>query len=397
MVSIRVKQLAFLFLSFYLLVLLLVIKLSHIVFIASFFWSLVASSLLMSYISLRRTRISVELPSGLSQGEEGAIIHRVEEAWFLLPQLTSQVVLPPSFGRMSPALISPTERIGRERFFAWKRGVYKIKELKITALDFLGILKLSKRQRIEGEIVIYPSYAKLSFFPPFGGKEEEVLEGGQPARGGVEFASVREWQPGEDIKDIHWRLMAKWGRLFLVLHTQAGARTQTIVIDCFSKGVFGDWQDDTFELSLRIAASLSWAVISNGGEVTLLYAKGDGSIVRSPHSSFLSLLEELARLEANSPLALPSLLVNTPIEEDSSLVILTSLPDTALLPFLQRQKEKGNVPFLLLMDASSFGREGWSAGKFLQAVKGLAVVDIIRKGENLKERLEKVWRMPYST
>lgn len=396
MVSTKVKQAAFIFLSFYLLILTFVIKLPHIVFILSFFWSLVLSSLLISYISLYRTKIGVEFPQGLSQGEEGVIIHRIQRSWLPLPQLTAQVVLPYPLVSIAPALLNLGEGRGEERFFAMKRGVYDIKELRITSLDFLGIFQLTRKQKIEREMVIYPSYVTFSPILAFVGRGEEGLGSSQPARGGVEFASVREWQGGESIRDIHWKLTAKWRRFFLILHTQAGSRSQTIAIDCSPNGVFGDLRDNTFELSLKVAASLSWATISNGGEVTLLYAKGDGSITRSSYSSFSPLLEELARLEANSPISLPSLLEEVPPSEETSLTIITSLPDDSLLPFLEKQSERGNPPFLLLMDGASFGKDGWFADQFLEAVRGFAVASLIRKGENLKESLGKIWGMRYS-
>lgn len=391
MVSTRVKQSAFVFLNFYLLILTFVIKLPHIVFITSFFWSIVLASLLISYLFLYRIKIIVEFPSGLSQGEEGVITHKIERMRFLLPQLTSQTLLPPPLVSIAPASLSSLEGRGGERFFATKRGVYRIKALRITGLDFLGIFELKRTQRIEGEIIIYPSYVKFSPVIPFGGGGEEGVGGSQPARGGVEFAAVREWQQGESEKDIHWKLMAKWGRPFVVLHTQAGSRSQTIAIDCSPKAVFGDLKDNTFELSLKVAASLSWATISNGGEVTLLYAKQDGESVISRHSSFISVLEELARLEANSPISLASLLRSSPFDEEASLTILTSLPDNSLIPFLQKQAESGNTPFLLLMDGASFGRKGWFAGDFIESVRGLSFVSVIRREDDLKERLEKIW------
>ncbi len=396
MVSIRVKQSAFLFLNFYLLTLTFVIKLPHIVFITSFLWSVLLASLFISYISLYGTKIRAEFPSRLSQGEEGVIIHRMEKIWFPLPHLTSRALLPPPLVSISPASLGFPQDRGEERFFATKRGAYKIKELRITAQDFLGIFQLSRRQKIEGEVVIYPSYVKFLTILSFAEKGVEGLGGSQPTRGGVEFASVREWQQGESAKDIHWKLTAKWRRFFVVLHTQAGSRSQTIAIDCSPKGVFGDLKDDTFELSLRVAASLSFATIFNGGEVTLLYAKEDGSIIHSRHSSFFPLLDELARLEAKSPINLPSLLTSVPLGEESSLTILTSLPDSSLIPFLEKQGEMGKISLLLLMDGASFGRKGWFANHFLEAVKGLAITGVIRREDNLEERLENLWGIRYS-
>ena len=387
----KVKQLALLFIGFYILILAFIIKLPHIVFIASFLWSLPLSSLLLSYFFLLKIKVSVELPSGLTQGEEGRIIHRIERGLFTPPMLTSRVVLPSPLVSLEPAYLSLSDGIGEERFFAMKRGVYRIGEVILSAWDFLGIFQIRRKQKVVGELIIYPSYVKFTSLLLFSGRGEEGMGGGQPARGGVEFASVREWQEGESLRSISWRLTAKWGRFFVVQHAQAGSRSQTIVIDCSPLGVFGDIKDNTFELSIKVAASLAWATITNGGDVTLVYGDAEGNPLISRHSSFFPILEELARLEAKSPLKLPALLSELNQGEGSSLVLLTSLPDDSLLPFLRSQRERGNLPFLLLMDASSFGRKGWLSASFLESAKGLAILALIRREDNLKERLEKLW------
>jgi uncharacterized protein (DUF58 family) len=290
-----------------------------------------------------------------------------------------------------PAKLDLSERTGEERFFATKRGLYRIEEAILSAWDFLGIFQIRRKQKVEGELIIYPSYVKFTSLFIFSGKGEEGMGGGQPARGGVEFASVREWQEGESLRSISWRLTAKWGRFFVVQHAQAGSRSQTIVIDCSPLGVFGDTKDNTFELSIKVAASLAWATITNGGDVTLVYVDAEGNPFLSRHSSFFPILEELARLEAKSPLKLSALLREVNLEENSSFVLLTSLPDESLLPFLRRQREMGNLPLLLLMDASSFGRKGWFSAPFLESAKELATVAVISREDNLKERLEKLW------
>lgn len=396
MAVLGVKRLGFVFLNIYLMIIAFVIKLPHIAFITAFFWSIVIASISISYLCVRKIKIRTELPTRMNQGEEGVITHTIEKMWFLLPQLSAQVILPPPLVNIAPASLSLPEGRGEERFFATKRGVYIINEVMITCLDFLGIFRFRKKQRIEGELVIYPSYVKISPIFLYSGKGEEGLGGSQPARGGVEFAAVREWQQGESERDIHWKLTAKWRKFFVVLHTQAGSRSQIIVIDCSNRGVFGDLKNNTFELSLKVAASLAWATISNGGEVTLLYSIGGEEIVTSQHSSFISVLEELARMEPNSTIGLSSLLDRATIDWSSTLTILTSLPDHSVVPFLQKAVQMGVIPFILLMNGASFGKEGWFANSFLGAVNRLANVGIISKEDNLKERLERLWGMHYS-
>ena len=387
----RLKQLALLFIGFYILILAIIIKLPHIVFIASFLCSLPLTSLLLTYISLLKIKVSIEPPSELTQGEEGVIIHRIEREWFIPPRFTSSSVLPSPLRNIEPASFNLNLSVGKERFFAVKRGVYKINRIILSAWDYLGIFQVRRRQKVEGELVIYPSYVKLTSVPYFAGRGEEGMGGAQPSRGGVEFASVREWQEGDDLRDVHWRLTAKWGRFFVVQRAQAGSRSQTIIIDCSARGVFGDVRDNTFELSLKVAASLSWATQTNGGDVTLIFTDSNGKPRSLRFTSFKPLLETLARLEANSNLPLPSLLDNIQLDEQSSLVILTSLPDESLFPFLKRQREMGNIPLLIVLDASSYGRKGWFPTPFIESAKGLARVAIIGKEDNLKERLEKLW------
>ncbi|MBC7328049.1 DUF58 domain-containing protein [bacterium] len=395
MVSRRVKQFALLFLSVYALILTFVIKLPHIIFITSFLWSIVISSIILSYYSLRKTKVSFQLPSEMTQGEEGFITYTIGSSWVLLPGLTVYADLPSPLVRIAPASFSPNEWTGQERFFALRRGVYRISELSIGGLDFLGVFQLNKKVKVDGEIIVYPFYVRLSPLLFSGGTGEEGMGGSQLSRGGVEFAGVREWEQGEDIRDVHWRLTAKWRKFFVVLHSQAGSKSQIIVIDCSPKGVFGSYVDNSFELALKIACSLAWTTISNGGELNLVYSNEEGKIIHSRHTEFATVQEELTRLEAVSPLTLSSLLEQFSLPKDFPLTILTSLPDLSLLPFLEEQSGQGNVPFVILIDGASFGKSGWLASQFVEAASRFAIVNVIGKGENLKERLEKIWGMRY--
>ncbi|NDD31197.1 MAG: DUF58 domain-containing protein, partial [Proteobacteria bacterium] len=60
----------------------------------------------------------------------------------------------------------------------------------------------------------------------FAGKYESLFKGQ-----GVEFAEVREYLPGDDVRTIDWNVTARTGRPFVKKHEEERELTVLLVVD----------------------------------------------------------------------------------------------------------------------------------------------------------------------
>jgi len=87
---------------------------------------------------------------------------------------------------------------------------------------------------------------------------------------GVEFAEVREYEPGDDIRTIDWNVSAKMGHPFVKKFTEERELTVMLVVDASASGRFGTAPSTKLETAAEIAALLAFSAIRNNDRVGLL-------------------------------------------------------------------------------------------------------------------------------
>ncbi|NOY53385.1 MAG: DUF58 domain-containing protein [Deltaproteobacteria bacterium] len=86
---------------------------------------------------------------------------------------------------------------------------------------------------------------------------------------GMEFAEVREYQPGDDIRTIDWNVTARTGRPFVKSFQEERELTVMLLVDISASGSFGTFRTKN-EVAAEIAATLSFSAIKNQDKVGLL-------------------------------------------------------------------------------------------------------------------------------
>ena len=95
-----------------------------------------------------------------------------------------------------------------------------------------------------------------------------------PAQRGEEFRGVREYQPGDDSRCVHWRSTARWDRLMVRQHEAELGCAVCIVVDLRADHL----TPDSLERSLEAAASVACTVLAqNNSEVRLTTSLGETS------------------------------------------------------------------------------------------------------------------------
>jgi uncharacterized protein (DUF58 family) len=87
---------------------------------------------------------------------------------------------------------------------------------------------------------------------------------------GIEFADVREYQPGDDIRTIDWNVTARAGKPFVKRFTEERELSVMLAVDLSASGAFGTAEKSKRELCCEIAALLAFAAVKKGDRVGLL-------------------------------------------------------------------------------------------------------------------------------
>jgi len=99
----------------------------------------------------------------------------------------------------------------------------------------------------------------------FSGEYHSVFKGR-----GMEFAEVREYEPGDEIRSIDWNVTARLGRPYIKRFTEERELTVILMADVSGSGNFGTVNQMKGEITAEICALLAFAAIQNNDRVGLL-------------------------------------------------------------------------------------------------------------------------------
>jgi len=90
---------------------------------------------------------------------------------------------------------------------------------------------------------------------------------------GMEFAEVREYIPGDDIRTIDWNVSARYDKLFVKRFVEERELTVLFLIDISGSQGFGSSNQLKSELAAEICAILAFSAIKNNDQVgSLLFS-----------------------------------------------------------------------------------------------------------------------------
>ena len=163
------------------------------------------------------------------------------------------------------------------------------------------------------------------------------LQGGHRSaqRGrGLEFEEVRLYAPGDDARNIDWRVTARRGRTHTKLYREERERPVWLVADLHPGLYFGSRRQFKSAVLLRTAAMLAWAAALGGDRVGAVIAVGnDEPLIFPPRAREAGVLPILQALVEAQPRA-PGLPVNgglhnavatlRPLLQPGSMILLLS-------------------------------------------------------------------------
>lgn len=88
---------------------------------------------------------------------------------------------------------------------------------------------------------------------------------------GMIFSEVREYQPGDDIRDIDWNVTARQNKPYVKVYEEERELTVMLLIDVSGSGGFGACGELKKEKMAEIAATLAFSSIQNNDKVGVVF------------------------------------------------------------------------------------------------------------------------------
>ena len=104
----------------------------------------------------------------------------------------------------------------------------------------------------------------------FGGEYESVFKGQ-----GIEFADVREYVPGDDIRTIDWNVTARSQHTYVKKFVEERELTVIFVVDMSGSQYFGSGEKLKSEVAAEITALLAFSAVKNNDKTGLMILTED--------------------------------------------------------------------------------------------------------------------------
>lgn len=99
----------------------------------------------------------------------------------------------------------------------------------------------------------------------FSGEYHSVFKGR-----GMEFSEVREYQFGDDIRNIDWNVTARFGHPFIKIFEEERELTVMLLVDLSGSLVFGSIEKTKQQIAAELSAILAFSAMKNNDKVGLI-------------------------------------------------------------------------------------------------------------------------------
>jgi uncharacterized protein (DUF58 family) len=295
--------------------------------------------------------------------------------WLPVPWLEAHEALPvqliaPPFHREVISLGSQEQRHLRYTLNCRRRGYYPIGPLTMQTGDLLGVERRSVAQAEPSYITVYPRVVPLQGLglptrSPLVALPARAHLFEDPAR----IMGVRDYQPGDSPRRIHWTATASAGRVLVKQYQPAIARETLICLDLDQNSYERGQRYTATELAIVVAASIASHIVTReklpAGLTTDAWDPMSKDRVhfflppRSERAHLMSLLEVLARVQVVSEAPFAELLrrasVNLPW--GATLAVITGRESEALFDTLVYLRRTGFAVVLILVQSGRSSAE----------------------------------------
>ena len=171
------------------------------------------------------------------------------------------------------------------------RGIINVGPARAVRSDALGLLR---RVRMWDEPVllhVHPRTVRVPFDATGFQLDVEGVATGKLSSSDVSFHALRDYEPGDDRRAVHWQSTARLGKLIVRQYEETHRSHHVIVLDTSRDA----WDHDTFETAVSVAGSLGLANLRESRPVSLSTTEG-----WLPSGVAMRMLDALSEVKARS-------------------------------------------------------------------------------------------------
>ena len=171
------------------------------------------------------------------------------------------------------------------------RGLINVGPARAVRPDALGLLR---RVRMWDEPVllhVHPRTVRVPFDATGFQLDVEGVSTGKLSSSDVSFHALRDYEPGDDRRAVHWQSTARLGKLIVRQYEETHRSHHVIVLDTSRDA----WDHDTFETAVSVAGSLGLANLRESRPVSLSPTEG-----WLPSGVAMRMLDALSEVKARS-------------------------------------------------------------------------------------------------
>lgn len=259
--------------------------------------------------------------------------------------------------------VMPYQKIvRRHRVTFLRRGIYNVGSAALTAGDVTGMFRSGREQQLEMSITVFPRLLGPEEMPQplqelsgSWSRERQLLKDPFLVRG------IREYQPGDPIRDIHWPASARMQTLQVRIHDDESHMHVMVLINGQLRedqwDDLMDYEQEPIEYLISMAATLCIQTMQQGMKAgfstNLLFADGPENECAyvSPDESDGNdeyLLSRFAMLKIHRVISFPSFLSWVTIPDNTKVLVLSSYDSESIQEKLAELRAKGySVSFYL--------------------------------------------------
>lgn len=174
---------------------------------------------------------------------------------------------------------------------------------------------------------------------------------------GMEFAQVREYAPGDDVRSIDWNVSARCGRPFIRQYQEERELTLMLACDLSGSQYFGSSRKLKKEVAAELAAVLAFSALKNNDKVGLFLFTGVPELFIAPRKGRLHVLKIIRNLLAFEPSGRATAIgpcldtLNRMLRRRGILVLVSDFQDAGYEATLRRTARKHDLIPVLVEDA----------------------------------------------
>jgi uncharacterized protein (DUF58 family) len=173
---------------------------------------------------------------------------------------------------------------------------------------------------------------------------------------GMEFAQVREYVPGDDIRAIDWNVTARYGRPFIREYQEERELTVIIACDLSGSQFFGSGSRLKREIAAELSAVLAFSALKNNDKVGLyLFTEGKEHFMppAKGHRHALAIIRDLLAFKPKgkgTDIAASLHTLNRFLTRRAIVLLVSDFADEGFAKVLRRTAKKHDLIPVVLED-----------------------------------------------